>query len=235
MRGAGKHPPSGVPHDRPTTIQLLVVDKWADNDSATGWVDVEDHLGVVGEELIRTVRRRDDEDIMGAGLHEVGDPTQARAFLVDNLQADELVEKVLARLQRAGISPCDAKGSTPESHSLLWARNPFETEQGLASVEPDTKEAPRLRFVADVDALQRGEVLRVIREQAQLDLAIKPMYADQRPYREANMLHWSGRIGTRSVHETLPAGWTKHALRPGFRMTPLRAGASRCVPCWAVT
>ncbi len=136
---------------------------------------------MVGEKLVRAARRCDDEDIMGSGLHHVGDTTKATPCLVEGLKTNELVEKVLARRWRAGVGPRDADGSTPQRHPLLGGRDSLKAEQGLTSVEPDSKEPTRLWLVTNVDVLQRGEMLRVIREQTQLELALEAVNANQRP------------------------------------------------------
>lgn len=73
----------------------LVVDKRADDDAARCWIDVEDDLGVIGEEQIRSIRRSYDKDVMDSRLHQIGDLAETRTFLIDSLQAHQLVEEEL--------------------------------------------------------------------------------------------------------------------------------------------
>ncbi len=80
----------------------------------------------------------------------------------------------------------------------------MKAEQGLTTVEPDSKEPTRLWLVTNVDVLQRGEMLGVIREQTQLEFALEAVNANQRPQRQANLLERGGGIRPGAVNETLP-------------------------------
>lgn len=86
-------------------------------------------------------------------------------------------------------------------------------------MEAHAEEPTRLRLVTDIDPPQRGKMLGVIREEAQLQFALQTMDAYQHPNGQPDLIRWRGRIGSFAIHKTRPTRRTEHSLCAGFSST----------------
>src|SRR5215213_2071087 len=98
-----RRPPPPLNRDREVRA-LFEIHQRAHDELAVLGVDVEDDVGVVGVELVWPASHgADDEDVVGAGLNDVGDGAHGLTRLVDDRESDQLVKIELAGSERARV------------------------------------------------------------------------------------------------------------------------------------
>ena len=158
-----------------------------------------------------------DQHVVGSGLHQIGNLAEPVPALVEGLEPDHLIEKVLVRGEGTGIAAADAQRRAAEPLDCLGSRDALQTDQRVAGMQPHAEHRARRRLIAQVEALDRQQMRGIIGLQADLELPAHTVRSEDRADRQPDALERRAGLGTSGIGEAWrgPLPGVRSSLPPG--------------------